>query len=284
MPATGDWNAQISQDDARRLRNDLYNANSTIIALMPREIADLLRGFHNCASREEADQWRFDVSDAVIKLADVQPVPERPFATPRAMCPLCRQGSPYPGVEGYAVPDGLRRHLEGTHGTSRCAVMEAVFALAYDYWFARFGAAERAAEAAKMEKLAERRESEALYRVSPRDAPKLLEEDSYSSQPRSADQLAWAENRLESLGFKRVIEGRTLSWVDEQADYVVYADHRFVGRLSFEVWRKPLPKKPRVAGRRLSRSPGGFVLLDSLKHDLRGKYAERVAQALKRKC
>jgi len=94
------------------------------------------------------------------------------------------------------------------------------------------------------------------------------------------DQLAWAESRLESLGFKRVIEGRTRSWVDEHADYVVYADHRFVSRIGFEVWRKPLPKKPRVAGRRLSRSQGGFLLLDSFKHDLRGKYAERLAKVL----
>ena len=101
-----------------------------------------------------------------------------------------------------------------------------------------------------------------------------------SMHPRSPDELAWAEDRLKVLGFRCITEGKTLIWVDEHEEYVVYADHRMPERINFEVWRKPLPKNRPPRGLLMSRATGEFYLLDSWKHDLPNKYAERVAMVL----
>ena len=42
----------------------------------------------------------------------------------RAYCPLCGGSSQnFYGGEGYAYPDGLRRHLESSYNAHRCAIV-----------------------------------------------------------------------------------------------------------------------------------------------------------------
>ncbi|MFZ0792006.1 MAG: hypothetical protein WAM94_20525 [Chromatiaceae bacterium] len=274
---------QQAEEEISWLKENLHNARSTILDLIPKDMAQLLRSYSRCASREEADNWRYDVIEAIIERATLLPGGEGEFfSRRRALCPLCGAGSHHTGEKGYAVPDGLRGHLESRGNVQRCRVMEAAYDLAARDWGTRFAAADQAAKAAKMAKLAKRRASETLYRVSPGDEPKLLDEYWHSRETRSPDQLLWAEDRLKLLGFRCVTEGRIVSWVDEHADYVVYADHRFVGRISFDVWRKPLPKNLSRRGVPERPIPMSLDLLDSFKHDLPGKYAQRLATALAR--
>jgi len=79
--------------------------------------------------------WESDVVDKVIEAA----APVRPakafneyVLAARAHCPLCgrsREGAG--GHPAWAVPEGLARHLKGTHGTARCVVMEAARAILF---------------------------------------------------------------------------------------------------------------------------------------------------------
>jgi len=125
------------------------------------------------------------VIEAVVNRATLLPGGEGELVSRRrAFCPLCGAGSHHTGERGYAVPEGLQAHLEFRGNVQRCLVMAAAYELAVNNWSTRFGASDKAAEAAKMKKLAERRESETLYRVSPSDEPKLLEEDKPFDQPR----------------------------------------------------------------------------------------------------
>lgn len=52
---------------------------------------------------------------------------------PRALCPLCKQGAQGTrDLKGYAVPDGLRRHLLGELNSRQCVVFGAAEAIARD--------------------------------------------------------------------------------------------------------------------------------------------------------
>lgn len=276
------WNQQSAEEEIRRLKSDLSMARFAIIELMPPEVGSLLRGYYSCASRNEGHAWLDAVVDPLIERAlSSAPPPDR-FGEQRAMCPLCGQGSSSPYAEGYSLPEGLRRHLVGWGNARRCIVMETVSNLARDHWDEKFAAAEqegwRASQAAELQ----RRKTETLYRVSAGSDPKLLDEGSYSWSPsRSLEQLAFVEERLKSLGFQCLTDNNVQTWVDDRADCVVYADPRRAGRLEFEVWRKPLPKRisPNSRHRHMA---GSFHLLDSWKKDLPEKYSHRVTQCLAR--
>lgn len=269
-----------AENEIRRLKNDLYMARRAVIGLMPPDIGPLLRGYYPCASREEGARWFDDLVDVLIDRAGSAALPASAWGERRTLCPLCNRGSDSPYVEGYALPEGLRRHLTGWGNTHHCVVMEIVSKLAYEHWHERFGEAERRARQAEQDALAERRRTETAYRTSPVGEPKLVDEGAYSWSPaRTPDQLAWAEERLKELGMRCVVAGNVRCWLDERNDYVVYADPRHAGRINFEVWRRPLPKG---TGRqlRLSHRRGHFYLLDSWKKDLASKYRQRVAQKL----
>ncbi|QSA97069.1 hypothetical protein [Methylococcus sp. EFPC2] len=274
------WNQPSRDEEIARLKSDLWMARSTIINLMPAEFGGLLRGYYSCASRQDGHRWMDGVVDELIEQAGHSAHPSDMFGERRAMCPLCGQGSSSPYVEGYSLPEGLRRHLVGW-GNQRCVVMETVSHLAQDHWDEKFASAEEEALSASKAAELQRRKTETLYRVSPGSEPKLLDEGSYAwSPPRSPEQLAFAAERLKSLGFQCLTDNNVQTWVDEQADYVVYADPRQAGRLEFEVWRKPLPK--RMAPNSRHRMAGRFHLLDSWKKDLLEKYSHRVTQGLTR--
>jgi hypothetical protein len=240
---------------------------------VPNDITNLLHTYSYGESREQADRWREEVIEILVERAASSAFDDRDRGGQRAPCPLCHGGSTT--TEGFALPEGLRRHLEGSAKARRCIVMDAVSGLLEEYLaerLASIGEAERKA-------LAERRQTETLYRVSPDGEPLLEDEGPTPGRSRSPGELGWAEDRLRSLGFRCVVDGRTRSWVDETDRYVVYADLRSAGEIGFEVWPKPLPARPTI-GLRLRRPPGRFHLKDSWMHDLPGKYAQRVAKAL----
>ncbi len=90
--------------------------------------------------------------------------------------------------------------------------------------------------------------------------------------------MDWAEARLKSLGFVLTVEGNVLSWLDDRAECVVFADPRIAGGIRFEVWPKPLPKaRPTGPGSRSGL--GEFTLYDTYKIDLPEKYRQRLEVA-----
>jgi len=275
------WNQHSAEEEIRRLKSDLWTARSAIIDLMPYEISSLLHGYYSCASRAEGFAWVDGVVDTLIERAWLSALPPNMFGEQRAMCPLCGRGSSSPFTEGYSLPEGLRRHLVGW-GNNRCIVMETVSKLAYSHWNEKFAEAEGEARRVSLAAEVQRRKTEMMYRVSPGNEPKLLDEGCNSWSPaRSPEQLIFAEERLKSLGFQSLTDNNIRTWTDEQGDYVVYADPRQAGRIEFEVWRKPLPK--RLAHNSRHRYLAGrFHLRDPWKNDLLTKYASRVTQCLAR--
>jgi hypothetical protein len=267
-----------------RLECALYLARSRILELCPERFHDSLQSYRFCKTRAESHRWENEVTEKILDGAELLPEDRHSqIFGRRAYCPLCRRGSSSPYEKGFSYPEGLRRHLVGYGRTHACAVMEAVMELARDRWHDQFSAGEAEEEKLKAQKQAERRNSEPLYRLGPKDDPVLLDEGFLWRGVRQPDgpefSLRWAEERLASLGFQMNSDGMTRSYTKSvkhgDRELIVYADPRQVGHISFRVFD---PAGPR---RRQLRSPAAaFEIRDSWKNRLDEKVAAGVAAAL----
>lgn len=270
-----------SRDDMiRRLRDELYMTRMTVLSLMKNGHRKILSSYYSRETRAESYGWESEVADAFIDGATILPREGGSYFGPRAFCPLCGNGSSSPYDTGFSVPEGLRRHLVGWGKGNQCAVFKVASNLAHEYWDEKFREGELREREAEHAREQQRKAHETLFLVDLFNDPQLIDASlGYGAQARSAEQLVWAEERLSALGFKREEQGRTLSYVDDRAESIVYADPRQIGEISFVLYQKPLPKK-RPRGATFPSLSGRFRMADSWKIDLRSKYEKRVKDAL----
>lgn len=277
------WVAEVD-----RLKAELREARYLVLHVMRKDIRTLLDGYRACGSTREATRWESDTVDGIIALAEILPPRSmhhfgghefRPDGD-RAYCPLCRRGASTAfdmDVEGFVVPWGLHRHLTGSGGTieRRCQVMSTALALARDHWDGRLGASDEAEAAEEASWLAERRRTERLYRIGPDREPVLLDEGWRHGEWRDEEGLAWAEHRLEEIGFRATLEGNVVWYTDDRGGQVAYADPRRRGRIMVTVFREPTAGEKRGKKTRWT-DLVSFHLLDRWQHDLRAKYEARL--------
>jgi len=132
-----------------RLKCELEDARKTILKILPEELRGLLWSWYRCKSPAEAEEWKDtiveEILDYVYNIPHDSPmvttgiyhpyVPE--IIIKRAYCPLCGSGTQSWGEwtgEGFAFPEGLRRHLIGYGKMSICSVMEQVLIMAGEHW------------------------------------------------------------------------------------------------------------------------------------------------------
>lgn len=134
--------ANLHEQERYKLRNDLYMARLAIIELMPVDVQSILTSFYSCNSREEAVHWIHNTAKKIVELADARPSEEMGDGrnlSPRAFCPLCGQESSTPFMlRGFAIPEGLLRHLLGSHNSHQCNVFKAAEALGREYLAEKF--------------------------------------------------------------------------------------------------------------------------------------------------
>ena len=195
----------------------------------------------------------------------------------RAYCPLCKDGSTAPYDRGFSVPEGLYRHLIGFGNVHQCVVMDAAFKLILDSWGNEFRAVEERERREKLEHIAQRKQTEILYRLAPNREPEFIDNSAYGSSVRNDDQLSAAESRIRELGLEIILEANVKSYICDYGDLVVYADPRLNGRIDFSVYKKSTYKRTGSLGTRF-RELGSFYLLDSWKQEIRQKYQERLSK------
>lgn len=132
----------VSESEATisRLSNDLFLAREAIIALMSEEARAILNSHYRCGSEEESREWGRAAAEKIMDLC--HPISQQmyqghPIGSPRAKCPLCQQGanSFYEHEQGFAIPEGLLRHLLGTHNSRQCDVFGAAHSIAREgHW------------------------------------------------------------------------------------------------------------------------------------------------------
>src|SRR2546430_17552179 len=129
----------MNETDA--LRDELSRARSTVLQLMPERIRDILVSYHNCRSTSELREWQYKTAEKLVEVAESRPAHEMgayASLSPRALCPLCGGSSDNPGSAlGFALPEGLLRHLVGSHNASPCPVLEVALSLCREHTLAR---------------------------------------------------------------------------------------------------------------------------------------------------
>ena len=60
-----------SEDEIKRLKDDLYFARSTIVRLMPDNIRAVLENHWSCETREQTYVWANNASDEIIEAAKI---------------------------------------------------------------------------------------------------------------------------------------------------------------------------------------------------------------------
>ncbi len=250
------------------LKRDFDRAVRGIISLMPEDAQSILKSFYDCESKNNTDRWRTIAALQVIHLA--KPLPNGvSHSRDRAYCPLCGGGTTPPSDEGFAIPEGLRRHLIGWGDRqTQCFVFNAVELGARSHWSDKFHDQKQT----RLAELEERRKSETLFKVDPDEPAKLIDEGFSWSKPRNNDELIWAENRLATLGFETHVEKNVRSYTSKPDHFVVYADPRANGRIEFKVY---------LNGRSASGPAySWFTLTDYWENDILRKYEIRLRDAL----
>lgn len=263
-----------SEDENRKLKDQLYFARITIIHLLKDPFSKIMKGYHSCNNREEGRQWENHVVEQVIENT-LPNKPKHQFYQETAYCPLCGSGTSSYGGSGFTYPEGLKRHLEGYGNTHQCSITNEVFSLARDHWQDEFREQELIEQREKAEKTTKRMREETLYKIEPFNEPELIDRGYSWNGTRDSDGMAWAEDRLKSLGFTTLNENNVKSYVKEYENLIVFADPRSNKRISFLVFKKPLPKrKPRTG--MFKYRIGHFDFQDSWKNELPKKFEKRI--------
>ena len=119
-------------------KTELYLAQMAIVRLMPDDIRDLLLDYMSCKTRRETGLWEIRVFETIIDYAEPLEGTSKGSFNDRALCPLCRESGRSFYEEGFALPEGLKRHLTGYGNMRQCVVTKAAFNLAHDSWEGKF--------------------------------------------------------------------------------------------------------------------------------------------------
>ncbi len=231
-----------------RLRRELEEALYTIVDLMPEKIREVLRSYYRCESTKDAEMWESTVRWQIVELAKPVSDDEQSFGsylTDRAPCPLCgaESSSSYQG--GFSLPEGLHRHLEGYGKVYKCRVMVAARQLSEAYFYEKFAEAEKRDLQEQLLAIQQRKKTEVRYIVEPHTDPSLIDELSYGDVAREPLHFAWAEQRLTELGFLTSTQNNVRQYVLDFSDFIVFADPRAKGKVSFRIYKTPIPKRKR---------------------------------------
>lgn len=107
-----------------------------LVESAPEDFQDVLGKVFSCKSRAEAHAWLRTTSQAIVQTVTPRPggaMGDTVQSGPRAFCPLCGRGADNIfQLHGFAYPEGLARHLEGSYNARHCNVMRAALGLAYE--------------------------------------------------------------------------------------------------------------------------------------------------------
>jgi hypothetical protein len=269
-------------DREQQLEEELYKVRRIVLSLLPDDLHRELTTYLRCESREQTHRWESDVVSRLIGRAVIIPEDGSYSWQERAYCPLCGSGGSAPYTTGFIVPEGLRRHLTGW--STRCSVMEVTMALAREHWHSQFAEQEAHEASERAASIATRKRTEHLYDFGSSYGPRFINERIRDhTKVRDAESLEWARQRLLSLGFAEKREGQIISFAISVNDLIVFADLRGRGELVFWAYNAAKFAKRK---RRTELLDARFVMPDSWKHDLSGKFAnalERAAKRLRRK-
>jgi hypothetical protein len=122
------------------LQYQLSVAHEHILSLVREPFRAALKAYSQSSTNGDLADRQLHVVNLVIEVAEAAPVQagsgypaQGVRMAARADCPLCGgQRAGMAGPSEFALPDGLKRHLTGSHKMERCFVMDAALRLAME--------------------------------------------------------------------------------------------------------------------------------------------------------
>lgn len=96
------------------MQDEMYRLRRTIVSLVAEPYQIIIDPPYDF-TREQSRGWLNVVAHEIIGLT-------KPDANGKTTCPLCGDVANYAGSMGYAHPEGLHRHLTGSHNSGQCPV------------------------------------------------------------------------------------------------------------------------------------------------------------------
>lgn len=124
------------QSRIQELETELFALRFALIEMMPHKARAILHGHGRLTNMREWYAWAKAAAEQIVDLCTDVESPTYmgvPLGSPRARCPLCGAGPQTPYESGFALPEGLNRHLTGGHNAHQCPVFGAAERLARDY-------------------------------------------------------------------------------------------------------------------------------------------------------
>lgn len=119
--------------EIRRLEDALWFTRRALIDQMDSGVKKVLDGYPRDLEPNDVWRWAERAAEQVVEFCtelEQETYQGYPVGSPRALCPLCKHGTSGPYAQGFALPEGLIRHLLGSHNSRQCAVFGAAVALA----------------------------------------------------------------------------------------------------------------------------------------------------------
>lgn len=254
----------------KRLEESLFFAHQLVLSLIPEKYRSIMESYSSCESIDDTYSWKRRVCDEIISCAETLDVDQGSYFQPRAYCPLCGEGSSSPYDQGFAVPEGLKRHLSGWGGNRGCEVINLTSHYAREYWDRKFKSIVETERMDKALTLERRMKSETIYLVDPNSDPKLLDTEKAFFPSRSGEEIEWAENRLAELGFVESLASNVKSFTDVKENIIIYADPTVHGKITFIAYKSPFKRR--------SKRLATFEIRDSWKNGLKAKYEDWVKE------
>lgn len=129
--SSSEYREQIS-----KLKNDLAMACHHTLDLMSEPARRILTGYgREISSRSEVWRWAelaaVEIVETRCTSVEQATYKGQSFGAPRSACPLCWGESSSYYERGFALPEGLVRHLLGSHNSMQCFVFKAAMELAF---------------------------------------------------------------------------------------------------------------------------------------------------------
>jgi hypothetical protein len=110
------------EDRIRKLEDELFLTRETVFHLIDPRAREILSSPSELRTRADVHDWFSKAVEEVLQIADA--MIDQDTAEERAICPLCHESAQNYRLpdQGFKFPEGLRRHLLGSHKSTQCRV------------------------------------------------------------------------------------------------------------------------------------------------------------------
>jgi len=121
------------EDIIENLKEELQMVYADILELAPQVFQEKIMDCTNVVTAQEYKGKKQEFIDLVLNETEVSDNQYKYKFSPTGYCPLCHRGADIQYESGFILPEGMIRHLKGSHGARQCAIIKALDKVAKYY-------------------------------------------------------------------------------------------------------------------------------------------------------